>query len=147
MTREEMIELMARAMCVDNREDPESVNHRRVTTLEGVPMPLWNDYKMVAQAALVALEAQGQVVAGWQTVDTAPKDGTRIIGAFWADRYHKGEVVNCWWQPEFQAFISGCREMTLAPGYTFEDGSTCQLHSPQIEQISHWMPMPAPPKN
>ena len=87
---------------------------------------------------------------GWRPVSDAPKDGTEIIGAFfdirWADSHRKHDVVRCWWQPEFNAFISSCREMTLAPGLTFEDGTRRNLHSPVIEPITHWMPLPSPPE-
>jgi len=87
--------------------------------------------------------------AEWQTLETAPKDGTPIIGAFfsvrWADSHKKHDVVRCWWQPEFEAFISGARLMRLASGYTFDDGATERMHSPEIEPITHWMPLPPPP--
>ena len=77
----------------------------------------------------------------WQPIETAPKDGTGIIG-----RRRRGDVVACWWQPEFEAFISSWRVMSLAAGYTFEGGKSEQLHSPVIEEITHWMPLPEPPK-
>lgn len=87
-------------------------------------------------------------MSAWQPIETAPKDGTSIIGAFfairWADDHRKYDVVRCWWQPEFAAFISGCREMVMAPGYTF-NGKTRHLHSPAVEPITHWMPLPPPP--
>lgn len=89
-------------------------------------------------------------MSDWQDISTAPKDGTPIIGLIWeirlADSHRKGEITRCWYQPEFEAFISSCREMSLAQGYTFENGETRHLHSPAIEPISHWMPF-SPPRD
>ena len=102
-----------------------------------------------ARAALSAPNHQPHAVSqGWQPIETAPRDGTPFIGAFWsirwADSHRRGDIVRCWYQPEFDAFISSCREMTMAPGYTI-NGKTRELHSPRIEPVTHWMPLPAPP--
>lgn len=85
----------------------------------------------------------------WKDIETAPKDGTPIIGGFfhirWADSHRKHDIVRCWFQPEFEAFISSCRVIQMANGYTI-DGASEKLHSPVIEPVTHWMPLPSPPE-
>lgn len=82
----------------------------------------------------------------WRPIAEAPTDGTPIIGtrlnARWSDERFLAAV---WWQPEFDAWIAGCREMHLHDGHTFEDGSTRRLHSPDIRRPDHWIPMPEHP--
>jgi hypothetical protein len=84
----------------------------------------------------------------WQPIKTAPKDGTSIIGAFfgekWSDNSRRNDVVRCWFEQEFNTFISSCREITMHNGYSFEDGKTSRLHSPVVEPITHWMPLDPP---
>jgi len=87
--------------------------------------------------------------SGWQPIETAPRDGTPFIGAFfnirWADSHRKNDIVRCWWQPEFEAFISSCREIVMAEGYTI-NGKSREMHSPVIEPVTHWMPLPPTPQ-
>jgi hypothetical protein len=86
-------------------------------------------------------------VSQWQTIDSAPKDGTPIIGGFfgisWADSHRKQDVVRCWYQPEFDAFISSCRQMSMVDGYTIDEQTT-KLHSPVVEPVTHWIPFTIP---
>ena len=82
----------------------------------------------------------------WQPIETAPREGDNrmIIGADYS-RDGRGHIFRCWWQPEFGAWISGARLMTMASGYTI-DGKSSKLHSPEIETPTHWTPLPEPPK-
>ncbi len=68
--------------------------------------------------------AQAQIVSGWQPIETAPKDGTIILG-YWLGGKHDCAIhatkfwVGRWWEPN-------------------ED-------YPQSEP-THWMPLPAAPQ-
>jgi len=85
----------------------------------------------------------------WMDIETAPMDGTSIIGGYfnqpWSEGHREGRIVQCWFQPEFGVFISSCRQMTMAAGYTI-DGQASKLHSPVVEDVTHWMPLPRPPR-
>ena len=66
---------------------------------------------------------------------TAPKDGTRFRGKVGDD------LIAMFWHPEFNAFVSSFRRMTMAPGYTI-NGKAYEDHSPTIHEPSAWVPAP-----
>ncbi len=62
---------------------------------------------------------------GWQTIETAPKDGTEILGAFFEGKRWFRENIE--WDDEFECWVVGWDRETINP--------------------SHWMPLPPPPEN
>jgi hypothetical protein len=72
-------------------------------------------------------------------IETAPKDGTRFWGLVGDD------AIAMFWHPGFAEFVSSYRQMTLAPGYTFENGETTSDHSPTIHHPTHWRVPDLPP--
>jgi|DEB0MinimDraft_3_1074331.scaffolds.fasta_scaffold139672_2 hypothetical protein len=73
----------------------------------------------------------------WQPIETAPKDGTRVL-AYWPDVYeiNAATQVESWYGPWAPW---GSKEMLLTWQSAFEwaDGD----NSP-----THWMPLPNPPQ-
>ncbi len=74
----------------------------------------------------------------WRDIATAPKDGTR----FWGNE--GDDAIAMFWHPKFEAFVSSYRQMTMAPGYTF-NGEAQHDHSPEVHEPTHWRPLPFPP--
>jgi Lar family restriction alleviation protein len=80
----------------------------------------------------------GQAELAWQDIATAPKDGTPFFALHRSPYRGESRTETVWWQPEFEAFISSCRELTMAPGYLI-DGESRKLHSPDIFPATHWL--------
>lgn len=65
----------------------------------------------------------------WQPIETAPKDGTHILG--YADTVEEMAVINClptWHDDEWSLSVS------------------CKPASDNYFRPTHWMPLPKPPK-
>jgi hypothetical protein len=70
------------------------------------------------------LEAAFSAAQQWQPIETAPKDGTEILGfTRYGKRPDEFEIYVVWWDGGWEAH--GCSTAFAAP--------------------SHWMPLPAPP--
>lgn len=80
-----------------------------------------------ASALIAAATHQEQAPAGWQPIETAPKDGTKFLG------YRRGEIATSYRTPR-----DDC-EM-----WTFGGASGSFEFYPNLRP-THWMPLPPPP--
>lgn len=126
MTREKIIEVMARAICREKTNATASGAVRKEIPQDYINF-VWRLFADDAEAALDALSAEGMtVVPGWQPIESAPKDGTRFIAwVQWADG---GNWHECWWEPT---------------GWWVEV-ATRDCRRPAVP-IKGWQPLPAPP--
>lgn len=72
----------------------------------------------------------------WQTIETAPKDGTNILG------YNGEDVTEMVWEdwPDDNSHVGWCRA-------GFESGGMLdETHFRMEPEPTHWMPLPEPPK-
>ena len=70
----------------------------------------------------------------WQPIETAPKDGTCILGV-WV--YTEDYSLVKWGRRGWEGYCDG-EKSKPAQGSCFKD-----LHEPYL---THWMPLPEPPK-
>lgn len=83
----------------------------------------------------------------WQPIETAPKDGSRVLVA-WVDRGNGEWHQRCvWWGKKFD--ISGYDESNELTLWRSEWTDGC-VESFGYEEVrayepTHWMPLPAPP--
>jgi hypothetical protein len=83
----------------------------------------------------------------WRPIETAPKDGSEFDAwAVWLDTGKGERVPNVHWGRGCIAFESECElEGWLAAEWGI-DG--CEgLMDPQDQRLTHWQPLPAPPKS
>lgn len=73
-------------------------------------------------------------MSGWQPIETAPKDGTRIL-IFQGGLEWSREVQIGWWDS------GGTRSGWSASSY--EDGHILN----EKQAPTHWMPLPSPPES
>lgn len=104
-----------------------------------------NSVQVIADKVLQALSDAGlEVVQGWQTMDTAPEDGTKVdllytVFQGWGDKNPSGSgrAVDCYWGQEpmlhqsFKGQLYPARWLGL-PG--------CDYHE---VVATHWRPVPA----
>jgi len=82
-----------------------------------------------AEAALATVQGEG--VAAWRPIATAPKGGARVLLWYAPTRIDKGEAVEGFWDALFDGHWMTSR------GASFIDG--------RLRQPTHWMPLPSGP--
>jgi hypothetical protein len=87
---------------------------------------------LISDAAADRIEELEAKLA-WQPIETAPKDGTRVL-AYWPDCYgnHSACQVETWFGP----WAKGNSQMVWQSAFEWADGHN---------EPTHWMPLPAPP--
>lgn len=68
----------------------------------------------------------------WQPIDTAPKDGSRILAFGLIGLESKLGIATVKWQDHYKVWNA--------------DPCEASEYSPEDCEISHWMPLPEPPK-
>lgn len=119
----------------------------RIELLEGALTNAHRTFAAEIEALRAQIQSQSAEIARlkgeveWLDISTAPRDGTRFWGNVGDD------AIAMFWHPEFEAFVSYFRRMTMAPGYMI-DGKSTKDHSPVIHHPTHWTPirpLPSPP--
>ena len=76
---------------------------------------------------------------GWQPIETAPKDGTRVL---LREQYNDVPIIGYYRDYFGQRFGKWCADQT---NYD-TDGNACVIDKLVQELISHWQPLPQAPK-
>ena len=90
---------------------------------------LEGDYTIPLFAAPVAQAEQ------WQPIETAPKDGSTIM--LW-ERYESEPFFGFWWE--------GRDRWRASTTHYDTDGNACVIDRIYSDGVTHWMPLPQPPK-
>jgi len=77
----------------------------------------------------------------WQPIDSAPKDGLKIIGYAWDFLRNKHDIEIIWYETneeiiEFEGFTNGFRPKFIHEKRLWSDGG---------QYYTHWMPLPESP--
>ena len=99
------------------------------STLDKAKSAAQSDYEARIRSAL---SAQVQDVAGWQSIETAPRDGTRVIGA--DQLYVIGDI---YWQRDENETETG------KPGWI--NGMRDRYEKDYVFNPTHWMHLPPVP--
>lgn len=77
----------------------------------------------------------------WQSIDTAPKDGTSILAY---GTFCEGSDILIWWVTAW-AVTPGANLVEVEPGLYRKETMEGWGHPPCCFHPTHWMPLPDPP--
>lgn len=73
----------------------------------------------------------------WQPIETAPRDGTEILGIYLCSGFADYSIVR-WINGDWRGFCDGEHSVRS------QSGSETNYHEPFL---THWMPLPSPPED
>ena len=95
---------------------------------------------------LEAKNARLREAQAWRPIETAPRDGTKILG-FWQ---YVIEAFSCYYYPGDSAKTCGQRVIYWAPEYNGWTDDEGDIHTYRAKGnnglFTHWMPLPEPPQ-
>lgn len=87
----------------------------------------------------------------WQKIETAPKDGRRIIcylpeevrhdALGWPEGAHTAHVTVCAWRANTKDWVS----IDSVSGFSYGDEASFEFIEPIVVKPTHWQPLPEPP--
>lgn len=80
----------------------------------------------------------------WQPIETAPRDGTRILG--WVNEAEWAAI--CWWETApIELRYAPQEQWQMSEASDFPDDEAWYEHWRDTRyEPTHWMPLPAPPE-
>lgn len=83
----------------------------------------------------------------WQPIETAPKDGQRILIGWWEDPDHESwQARAAYWEDAFECAWSEEIEDNLpVAAWTDDAVASFAYEETHSYQPTHWMPLPEPP--
>ncbi|WP_201838859.1 DUF551 domain-containing protein [Microvirga zambiensis] len=78
----------------------------------------------------------------WQLIETAPKDGTRVL-VYLPD----GKQAVAWWELEFEPILWDQSREDSKYRSAWTDGTMASWACEEMRELNptHWMPLPEPP--
>lgn len=96
--------------------------------------------------AELSASCEREARTGWRPIDTAPKDGRKVI-LFYRNSHNNARTVMARWLTDEQAAESDADGVGLEGGWyecidNWDDYTEVSIHQ---GEPSHWMPLPCPP--
>lgn len=132
-SRDSVIDAPA-AYLLENRAYGKELSFKPLDAMRG---PGWE------QTPLYSLSSHAETAGGWRPIETAPKDGTKVLAIMPG---HFQSVV--WYDDQFSYDYN---EETGESDYrgAWTDGTVASFAYEEIKELhpTHWMPLPPPPQS
>lgn len=104
------------------------------------------DHDLTADAAFSAEPSEAiapTITPGWQPIETAPKDGEPILATNASYAYTLQRCGVYYWEGGYQAVTPDGLGPLIGAGWMHQ---VDDFEDPRADYLTHWMPLPEPPK-